>query len=169
MHPTGELMSRYRRVFVRGGEYFFTVNLEDRNSDLLVRYVDDVRAAWRYVEARAPFETVAAVVLPDHLHCIWRLPPGDDDFPTRWRLFKAHFTRAMARKGVAAAGRRKGERGVWQRRFWEHAIRDDRDRLAHVAYIHNNPVKHGYCGRVDAWPYSTWRRWDALSAGDPDR
>jgi putative transposase len=160
-------MPDYRRIFVPGGEYFFTVNLEDRTSDVLVRRIDALRAAWRYVEARAPFDTVAAVVLPDHLHCIWRLPSDDDDFPTRWRLLKAHFTRAVAAAEAPPQGRRKGERGLWQRRFWEHVIRDDRDRLAHVDYIHNNPVKHGYCSRVDEWPYSTWRRWDVMIADDP--
>ena len=163
----GGFMSNYRRMFVPGGEYFFTVNLHDRSSDLLVRNIDAFRAAWRYVEGRMPFETVAAVVLPDHLHCIWQLPPGDDAYPTRWRLLKAHFTRSLGKAGVAVDGKRVGERGVWQRRYWEHVIRDDRDRLAHVDYIHNNPVKHGYCSRVDEWPYSTWRRWDAMSAGDP--
>lgn len=168
MHPTGLGMSNYRRVFVPGGEYFFTANLEDRSSDLLVRRIDDLRAAWSYVEARMPFETVAAVVLPDHLHCIWRLPPGDSDFPTRWRLLKAHFTRSVVKSGGTQPGRRAGERGIWQRRFWEHVIRDDRDRLAHVAYIHNNPVKHGYCSRVDEWEFSTWRRADVMIAPDPE-
>jgi putative transposase len=160
-------MPDYRRIFVPGGEYFFTVNLENRTSDVLVRRIDALRAAWRYVEVRAPFETVAAVVLPDHLHCIWRLPSDDDDFSTRWRLLKAHFTRSLAKAEALPQGRRKGERGLWQRRFWEHVIRDDRDRLAHVAYIHNNPVKHGHCSRIDEWPYSTWRRWDAMIADDP--
>jgi putative transposase len=160
-------MPDYRRMFVPGGEYFFTVNLEDRKSDALVRRIDALRAAWRYVEARAPFETVAAVVLPDHLHCIWLLPSGDDDFPTRWRLLKAHFTRSLAKARATPDGRRLGERGLWQRRFWEHVIRDDRDRQRHVDYIHNNPVKHGYCSRVDEWPHSTWRRWDAMTTNDP--
>jgi putative transposase len=160
-------MPDYRRMLVPGGEYFFTVNLEDRNSDVLVRRIGMLRAAWRYVEARAPFETVAAVVLPDHLHCIWKLPPGDEDFATRWRLLKGHFTRSLAKVEATPDGRRKGEHGLWQRRFWEHVIRDDRDRLAHVNYIHNNPVKHRYCSRVDEWPYSTWRRWDVMVADDP--
>ena len=160
-------MSNYRRMFVPGGEYFFTVNLEDRSSDLLVRHIEDLRAAWLYVETRQPFETVAAAVMPDHLHCIWRLPPGDADFPGRWRLLKAHFTRSVAKAGSVPSGRRIGERGIWQRRYWEHVIRDDRDRLAHVDYIHNNPVKHGHCSRVDEGPYSTWRRRDVMIADDP--
>ena len=160
-------MSNYRRMFVPGGEYFFTVNLEDRSSDLLVRHIEELRAARRYVETRQPFETVAAAVMPDHLHYIWRLPLGDADFPGRWRLLKAHFTRSVAKASGVPPGRRTGERGIWQRRFWEHVIRDDRDRLTHVDYIHNNPVKHGHCSRVDEWPYSTWRRWDVMIADDP--
>lgn len=159
-------MPDYRRVFVPGGEYFFTVNLEDRSSDLLTRNIETLRTAWSHVEERMPFETVAAVVLPDHLHCIWRLPHADADFPGRWRMFKARFTRSLA-AADRSPGRRPGEYNVWQRRFWEHAIRDDRDRELHVAYIHNNPVKHGLCSRVDEWPYSTWRRPDAMTHPDP--
>jgi putative transposase len=157
----------YRRVFVPGGEYFFTVNLEDRSSNLLTRNIEALRGAWRHVEDRMPFETVAAVVLPDHLHCIWRLPDGDADFSGRWRMFKARFTRSLAQADRSLSGRRPNEYNVWQRRFWEHAIRDDRDRERHVAYIHNNPVKHGLCSRVDEWPYSTWRRWDVMTHPDP--
>ncbi len=149
-------MPNYRRYRLSGGEYFFTVNLEDRASDAL-------RAAWRDTEERMPFETVAAVVLPDHLHCIWKLPSGDTNFALRWRVRKTHFTRSLIDRGEAAPGRR----AVWQRRFWEHAIRNDEDRLRHVDYIHNNPVRHGHCARVDEWPYSTWRRWDAMIRDDP--
>ena len=159
-------MPDYQRVFVPGGEYFFTVNLEDRSSDLLTRNIEALRAAWRHVEERMPFETVAAVVLPEHLHCIWRLPYADADFSGRWRIFKARFTRSLP-PPQRPLGRRPGEYNVWQRRFWEHAIRDDRDRETHVAYIHNNPVKHGLCSRVDEWPYSTWRRWDMMIRDDP--
>jgi putative transposase len=96
-------MPDYRRIFVPGGEYFFTVNLEDRTSDVLVRRIDALRTAWRYVEVRAPFETVAAVVLPDHLHCIWRLPSDDDDFSTRWRLLKAHWPKRYRKAGARAS------------------------------------------------------------------
>jgi REP element-mobilizing transposase RayT len=103
----GACMPDYRRVFVPGGEYFFTVNLEDRSSDLLVRRIADLRAAWLHIETRFPFETVAAVVLPDHLHCIWRLPPGDRNFPVRWRMLKGCFTRALVRVGLAPEGRRQ--------------------------------------------------------------
>jgi putative transposase len=160
-------MPEYRRLLIPGGEYFFTVNLEDRSSDLLIRRIDLVRSAWRHVEERMPFETVAAVVLPDHLHCIWRLPPDDPDFSGRWRMFKARFTRGLAENERSLSGKRPGEFNVWQRRFWEHAIRDDQDRQRYVDYIHNNLVKHGHCARVDEWPYSTFRRWDVMIADDP--
>jgi putative transposase len=160
-------MPNYRRAFSPGGEYFFTANLEDRSSDLLVRHIDLLRQAWRTVEKRKPFETVAAVVLPDHLHCIWRLPQGDADFPGRWRLLKSEFTKALLLRMDVAEGRREGERAVWQRRFWEHMIRNQEDRQKHVEYIHNNPVRHGHCSRVDEWPYSSFRRWDVMVADDP--
>jgi putative transposase len=160
-------MPNYRRLRLSGGEYFFTVNLENRASNTLTRNIDALRAAWRHAEERLPFETVAAVVLPDHLHCIWKLPSGDTDFSTRWRILKTHFTQSLIALGEAPHGRRTGERNVWQRRFWEHAIRDQDDRLRHVDYIHNNPVKHGHCSRVDEWPFSTWRRWDAMTTNDP--
>lgn len=151
-------MSTYRRLYVPGGTYFFTVNLRDRRSGLLVDHIGALRSAFRYGRARRPFETVAICVLPEHLHCIWTLPDGDQDFSTRWRLIKSAFSRAVPKDADPARGRRTGERGIWQRRFWEHAIRDDRDLAAHVDYIHWNPVKHGHAATMDAWPYSSWHR-----------
>ncbi|MFQ5562552.1 MAG: transposase [Parvularculaceae bacterium] len=152
-------MPNYRRLFVPGGTYFFTVNLLDRSSDLPTRHIGLLRNAYRYVVARRPFETIAIVILPDHLHCAWRLPPEDHDFPTRWRLFKERFTKGLPADAETRRGRRKGERGVWQRRFWEHAIRNDEDLSRHVDYIHFNPVKHRYVADPDDWPYSTWHEW----------
>lgn len=165
-------MPEYRRLFVPGGTYFFTVNLHDRTSDLLTNHIDVLRGAYKYVCERHPFETAAIVILPDHLHCIWRLPPDDHDFPKRWRLLKERFTKGLP-PGVAAEGRRKGERAVWQRRFWEHAIRDDADFERHVDYVHFNPVKHGHVTDPDDWPYSTWREYKReygrpLSVDTPD-
>ena len=150
-------MPDYKRLLVPGGTYFFTVNLADRRSGLLTKHIEHLRAAWKHVAERHSFETVAVAILPDHLHTVWTLPEGDDDFATRWRLIKTRFTSALpeADKGQ---GRRPGERGVWQRRFWEHAIRDERDLEAHVNYIHWNPVKHGHVADVDEWPYSSWHR-----------
>jgi putative transposase len=151
-------MPFYRRLYVPGGTYFFTVNLADRRSRLLVDHVGALRAAFRQTRASRPFQLVAICVLPDHLHCIWTLPEGDHDFSIRWRMIKSAFSRALPRALDPAAGRRAGERGIWQRRFWEHMIRDGRDFDAHVAYIHWNPVKHGHAASMDEWPYSSWRR-----------
>tara|TARA_R110000782_G_scaffold142309_2_gene234972 strand:+ start:2059 stop:2532 length:474 start_codon:yes stop_codon:yes gene_type:complete len=149
-------MSNYRRLFVPGGTFFFTVNLRDRRSDLLVRRIDLLRESWRDVRQQWPFETIAAVVLPDHMHLVLALPEGDADFPVRLRLLKAGFTRRVP--DVEKSDGRKGERNIWQRRYWEHAIRDADDLEACVTYVHFNPVKHGHVAGVEDWPYSTWHR-----------
>ena len=149
-------MSDYRRLFVPGGTYFFTLNLRDRRSDLLVRHVGLLRESWREVSKARPFDTLAATVLPDHMHMVVSLPEGDADYPARLRLLKSGFTRRLP-DSVKSEGR-KGERNVWQRRYWEHAIRDEADLEAHVNYVHFNPVKHGHVAEMDDWPYSTWHR-----------
>jgi putative transposase len=146
---------------VAGGAYFFTVNLLQRYPiDLLVRYIELLRTGVREVRKNRPFHIDAWVVLPDHLHRVWTLPPGDDDFTNRWRMIKQGFSKALPmterRLSVCIA---RGERGLWQRRFWEHAIRDDGDYAAHVDYCHINPLKHGYVKRVADWPYSTFHRY----------
>ena len=126
-------MSRYRRYFVEGGIYFFTVTLADRSSDLLVRYIDRLRHAYDVARRRFPFDTNAICILPDHLHAIWTLPEGDSDFPRRWSLIKSGFSRALPPaddRSASKAARR--EKGIWQRRYWEHAIRDDADFARHV-------------------------------------
>jgi putative transposase len=146
----------YRRSKLRGGTYFFTVNLTDRKSDLLVQKIDVLRVAMRDVRRRHPFTIVSMVVLPDHLHAIWRLPPDDADFPMRWSLIKAAFSRLVPKKEYTRESRRKKhERGIWQRRYWEHRIRDNNDLARHVDYIHFNPVKHGYVTRAADWRYSS--------------
>ncbi len=97
-------------------------------------------------------------MLPDHLHCVWTLPPDDDDFATRWRLIKSIFARSLPPvEQCSDARKRKAERGIWQRRVWEHTIRDDDDFAAHVDYVHFNSVKHGYVREPAAWPYSTFK------------
>ena len=152
-------MTSYRRNFVPGGSYFFTVNLADRRSRLLADNVPVLRAAFRDVKAHHPFVMDAVVVLPDHLHAIWTLPEGDADFAVRWRLIKSAFSRALPRQESVSISRRgKGERGIWQRRYWEHTLRDDADYSRHADYIHFNPVKHGHVGRVRDWPYSSFHR-----------
>jgi putative transposase len=161
-------MPNYRRLRIPGGTFFFTVNLQNRRTDLLIRHVEALRGAYRYVTARYPFETLAICILPEHFHCVWKLPPGDDDYSTRIRPIKEHFVRGLP-EGVAPGGVRKGEAGVWPRRFWEHAIRDERDLDAHIDYVHFNPVRHGYAADPDHWPHSTWRRWKIENNREPAR
>jgi len=151
---------RYRRSSVAGGTFFFTVNLADRRSRRLTDHIELLRRSVRKVRQSHPFEIMAMVVLPDHLHAIWRLPCGDYDYPLRWSLVKAGFSRALDREEHIGASRaRKQERGIWQRRYWEHRIRDDADLVRHVDYIHINPVKHGYVTTPTDWPYSSLHRY----------
>jgi putative transposase len=154
-------MTDYRRAWCPGGTYFFTVNLLRRNgNDLLVREIARLRAVVADVRRRHPFRIHAWVVLPDHLHCVIELPPGDADFAVRWRLIKMEFSKCLPNTERRSATRqRRGERGIWQRRYWEHLIRDDADFRAHVDYVHINPLKHGLVARVVDWPYSTFHRW----------
>jgi len=154
-------MRTYKRLRVPGGCYFFTVNLAERqHNDLLIRHVNDLRAAFRQVRGDHPFTIDAIVILPEHLHCIWQLPPNDHDYSTRWRLIKSHFSRAIPDAEFISRSRlRKQERGIWQRRYWEHWIRDDQDYHTHLDYIHYNPVKHGLVRKAKDWPYSSFHRW----------
>jgi len=152
-------MPDYRRNRVPGGTYFFTVNLLDRKSQLLVENVGILRDAVRHVRERKPFHIDAWVVLPDHMHCVWTLPPGDTDFSDRWRALKGLFTTGMPPGERRSAARiRRSERGIWQRRFWEHTIRDDRDYATYLDYVHFNPVKHGLVASVRDWPFSSFHR-----------
>ena len=166
----GGSMPDYRRVRVPGGTYFFTVNLLERYpNDLLVRHIDALRDAVLRTRERHPFAVDAWVVLPDHLHAVWTLPAGNADFTNRWRTIKQHFSRAVERGERRSAVRvRRKERGMWQRRFWEHAIRDDADYQKHIDYVHINPLKHGYVERVRDWPYSTFHRFVEAGLYTPD-
>jgi putative transposase len=158
-------MPEYRRLFVPGACYFFTVNLADRRSDRLIREIAALRSAVASTRARHAFVIDAWVVLPDHLHAVWTLPEGDCDFSTRWASIKRLFSwqlppgEARSRSRVA-----KRERGIWQRRYWEHMIRDEADFRTHVDYVHFNPVKHGLVEHPGLWPYSTFHR--AVARGD---
>jgi putative transposase len=150
---------RYRRADVKGGTYFFTVNLAERKRTLLADHVDVLRTVLKKVKARHPFDIDAVVILPDHLHTVWTLPEGDCDYPKRWMLIKAGFSRRIPlgeRRNPSRLA--KGERGIWQRRYWEHFIRDETDYRRHVDYVHWNPVKYGYVQRVVDWPHSTFHR-----------
>ncbi|MDF1871463.1 transposase [Vannielia sp.] len=152
-------MPNYRRARVPGGTYFFTVALADRNRRDLVEHIDLLRQAYGEVARKRPFATEAIVILPDHLHAIWRLPEGDADFSTRWKEIKAGFSKRFgARRPRSGSKRAKGEVGVWQRRFWEHVIRDPADMAAHMAYCWGNPVKHGLVARPTDWEASSIHR-----------
>lgn len=177
-------MPDYRRAHIPGGTYFFTVNTFHRE---VVLTEDRIRLAMRrgieLARYSHPFVIEAWVLLPNHLHCIWKLPPGDADFSVRWAIIKRHVTkevgasgRSTSRPGASREKRREG--AVWQRRFWEHTVRDDADYRTHVDYIHWNPVKHGYVKQVRDWPYSTFHRfaakgvypedWAGIDEGDID-
>ncbi|WP_333876663.1 REP-associated tyrosine transposase, partial [Methylobacter sp.] len=150
---------RYRRAQTAGATYFFTVNLANRRSDLLVQHIDELREVTRIVKRTHPFVIEAIVVLPEHLHAIWKLPEGDADYPMRWSLIKSSFSRGLEKtESIRASRVKKRERGIWQRRYWEHQIRDECDFEKHVDYIHYNPVKHGYAKRPIDWPFSTLHR-----------
>jgi len=156
-------MPNYRRALVPGASWFFTVNLlRRRNNDLLVRGIDALRACVEQERVRRPFVVNAWVVLPEHMHWIWTLPDGDADFPTRWRRIKTAFSLAHPGVEVRSTARvHRGERAIWQRRYWEHCIRDEADYRRHVDYIHYNPVKHGWVRRAADWPHSSFRHFVA--------
>ena len=153
-------MPEYRRAYAEGGTFFFTVVTYKRypifaNEPAITR----LQRCFRTVKSDLPFPTDAMVILPDHLHCIWTLPDGDADFSTRWARIKGAFTRGYtgARSAcISSSMRKKGEGGVWQRRFWEHRIRDERDFNLHCDYIHHNPVKHGLVSLPIEWKHSSF-------------
>jgi putative transposase len=157
-------VSDYRRLYIPGGTYFFTVVTHERQSLFVDPLrVKQLRQAFRYVKARRPFTIVAAVVLLDHLHCLWQLPDGDCDFSTRWQMIKTEFSRR-----IPTPTRKDGSKTIWQPRFWEHVIRDEEDFRRHLDYIHYNPVKHGLVSAPAAWPYSSFRRFVRMSWYDAD-
>jgi len=151
-------MTDYRRLCRPGGLYFFTLTLADRRRNWLISHIEALRQSFRAEQQRAPFSLQAWVVLPEHMHLLMRLPDGDQDFSNRLRRIKGNFSRQLPRgEGLRPSQQAKGERGVWQRRFWEHMIRDERDWQRHFDYIHYNPVKHGLVSRVRDWPYSSFQ------------
>jgi putative transposase len=167
-------MPEYRRWYIPGGTYFFTVVSQERSpvfrDGAAVHLLGDVM---RTVRAKYPFRTLAVVVLWDHIHCVWSLPEKDGDFSGRWRWIKGAFTERLLGGGASDQARsysraRKGERGVWQRRFWEHQVRDEIDLERHVDYIHYNPAKHGYVARPADWPWSSFGRHVRLGQYPPD-
>ena len=153
------VMPDYRRARIDGSLYFFTVVLADRSSTILVSEINRLRRVYKLVQDRYPFETTAICVLPDHVHAIWSLPNGDTDFSTRWNLIKGGFSRGLSARPRSPSKISKREKGIWQRRYWEHTIRDEADLERHIDYIHYNPVKHGYVSRVADWPHSSFHRY----------
>ncbi|WP_035014229.1 REP-associated tyrosine transposase [Catenovulum agarivorans] len=150
---------RYRRMYVEGGSYFFTVSLQDKKSQLLVEQVDLLREAVRRVKQQRPFTIEAWVVLPNHLHAVWTLPEGDCDYSGRWREIKKRF-RYLLSKSEMSSGTRSHftDSPIWQKRFWEHTIRNEADLINHINYVHINPLKHGLVCQVKDWPYSSFHR-----------
>ena len=153
-------MTEYRRYRIAGGTYFFTVVLYDRRTALLTEHIDLLRDAVAEVKRKHPFRIDAMVVLPEHLHCILTLPVNDHDFSMRWRQTKSAFSDGLpVTERLSQSRSVKRERGIWQRRFWEHVITDQNDFNRHVNYIHFNPVKHRLTERVADWPYSTFSKY----------
>ena len=153
-------MTGYRRLYIKGGCYFFTVAIHNRHCDMLIKHIDLLREAFRQVQQNHPFYIHAIVILPDHLHCIWSLPQNDYNFSLRWRLIKGYFSRRLPkREPINHSRKKKHERAIWQRRFWERVIRDEEEFNEVVTYIHTNPIKHGYCEHAEQWPYSSVHHW----------
>jgi len=157
-------MSRYRRNYEKGGIYFFTLVTYMRQKIFFKPSIEMLRTSFNKIALEAPFRIEAIVVLPDHVHCIWQLPEGDNNFSIRWKKIKGEFSKCYQEKfgkqklPISASMENKGEVGIWQRRFWEHTIRDENDFCIHCDYIHYNPVKHGYAQTPNHWPYSSFQR-----------
>jgi putative transposase len=165
-------MSEYRRAYVPGGTYFFTVVTFKRDQILTTELARScLHTAWEHVQRYHPFRAEAVCLLPDHLHCIWTLPANDVDFSRRWRIMKGIFSKqylvAGGREAIRNSSRkRKGEAALWQRRFWEHWIQDEEDFQKHFDYIHFNPVRHGHVNEPVKWPWSSFHRHVSLGRYD---
>jgi putative transposase len=174
-------MSLYLRAKTKGGTFFFTVVTYGRRplfAEPDARHI--LREIIEHVQTKHPFVIDAWVLLPEHIHCLWTLPEGDADYSMRWRLIKARFSRNAKHldhgsEPMNDSRQQRRERAIWQRRFWEHQIRDEHDCRAHFDYVHFNPVKHGLVARVRDWPFSTFHRYVNRGvyplewAGDMDR
>lgn len=160
---------QYRRAIIPGTSYFFTVVLQDRGSQLLIRRINELRHAVKQAMERFPFQIDGIVVLPDHFHLLMTLPPDDASYSQRLSFIKSCFSRQIESLELISASRQnKRERGIWQRRFWEHVIRDELDYSRHMDYIHYNPVKHGYVKSPVEWRYSSIHRYINLGVLPPD-
>ncbi|MFA5866221.1 MAG: transposase [Phycisphaerae bacterium] len=167
-------MPEYRRNFVPGGTFFFTLVTWDRQSILIEEAARAaLHRAFDEVHAVRPFAIEAIVLLPNHVHTLWTLPKDDADFSTRWQVIKAKFSRrfsaAGGQEGSASPSRVcHGERAIWQRRFWEHTVRDEREFEILCHYIHYNPVKHGHAACPHSWPYSSFQKFVNMNRYEPD-
>jgi len=153
----------YRRVLVPGVTYFFTINLLNRKSSLLINHIEKLRYSFRHVIKKFPFEVDGLVIMPDHIHLMMTLPTGDCNYSQRLNFIKGLFSRQITSvECISSSRRKKHERGIWQRRFWEHVIRDEADYEKHLNYIHYNPVKHGYVSNPIEWQYSSIHKYIRL-------
>ena len=165
-------MADYRRWRVAGGTYFFTVVTHSRARLFSDRIAQEILGAKiRACQQEWPFTIDALVLLPEHLHAIWTLPPGDDKYPMRWGWIKKEFTKDWLARGgveqeVSTSRQARGDHGIWQPRYWEHTIEDERDFELHFDYIHYNPVKHGHVPSPKDWPHSSFHRWVAAGVYD---
>ncbi|MGA7934525.1 MAG: transposase [Kovacikia sp.] len=167
-------MTNYRRHTLAGGTYFFTQVTHQRRPWLCTDIARaTLRAAITHIRQKHPFVIEAMVLLPNHLHCIWTLPVGDSDYATRWRLIKSYVTKQAASKlhldtKLSQSRHKRQEGNLWQRRFWEHWIRDEKDLTQHCDYIHYNPVRHGLCRMPGEWKYSSFHRFVVQGIYSPD-
>ena len=152
-------MVKYRRTFLPGGTFFFTVTLRNRRAKYLTEHIDTLRQAMRTTQIKKPYHINAVVILPDHLHTIWTLPQNDNDYSTRWRDIKTIFTKELLKKGCRFPKDNRHRHALWQSRFWEHTIKNQEDLEHHINYIHYNPVKHGLVDSVLHWPYSSFHKY----------
>ena len=147
---------KYRRLTTKGACYFFTLNLQNRQQTLLTDHIDTLRNTINKVKHNHPFKLDALVILPEHLHILITLPRDDNNYAKRIMLIKTSFSRQLPKEeNISKSRKSKRKRGIWQRRYWEHQIRNDEDYENHINYIHYNPVKHGYVNNANEWQYST--------------
>jgi putative transposase len=139
-----------------GGTYFFTQTLHNRKANYLIEHIDSLRSTMKQVQQKMPFSIIAIVVLPEHLHAICKLPADDSNYAGRGRLIKSYFTQSLTKQKVPLLKNPRGEYNLWQKRYWEHTIKDEADLEAHIDYIHYNPVKHGLVKNPVDWPYSSF-------------
>lgn len=158
-------MSCYRRIFRPGGTYFFVTCLAEHGQTHLTDHIDALRSAYVATQLQHPFQCDAMTVLPDRILAVWTMPPGDADYASRWQKIKTRFTFATGLRGPTSPSKmRKREAGLWQRRFWEHTIRDVEDFHSHIAQCHAAPVAMGLCSQPDDWPHSSLHRDNRLAA-----